>query len=85
MVVKGARYHTILDPSRWKGTVGKQALGIKLIDLAGQRVTWSRAMARSLASVLSMFAVYMGFLAASSDRQSRTWHDRIAKTLVVKR
>ena len=21
MVVKGARYHTILDPSRWQGTV----------------------------------------------------------------
>jgi uncharacterized RDD family membrane protein YckC len=84
VIALGVLYHTTLDSSRWQGTVGKQALGIKLVDLAGQRITWPRAMGRSFASVLSMVVIYMGYLAASSDRQVRTWHDRLAKTLVIK-
>ena len=85
LIAASVLYHTALDSSRWQGTVGKQALGIKIVDLAGRRISWSRAMARSFASLLSMIVIYMGYLAATSDRQVRTWHDRLAKTLVVKR
>ena len=60
-------------------------MGIKVVDLAGQHISRVRALGRFLASLPSTIAIDMGFLAASSDRQSRTWHDRIAKTLVVKR
>ena len=64
--------------------MGKQAVGIKVVDLAGQHISRVRALGRFLASLPSTIAIYMGYLAATSDRQVRTWHDRLAKTLVVK-
>lgn len=83
-IVIRATYHAVLDSSRWQGTVGKQALGIKVVDLDGQRIGWARALGRYFASLLSTIVIYMGYLAATSDRQVRTWHDRLAQTLVVK-
>jgi uncharacterized RDD family membrane protein YckC len=66
-------------------TLGKQALGIRTVDLAtGQPIGGGRAVGRYFARILSAFACYLGFLWMLWDPQRQTWHDKIVSSVVVR-
>lgn len=72
----------------WFWTHGGQTLGMrawraKLETRDGQPVTWSGAMIRFLAVLLSIAPAGLGYLWALVDRDRLTWHDRISGTRVV--
>jgi uncharacterized RDD family membrane protein YckC len=64
-------------------TLGKRLLGLKVVSARGGTPTLAQAVVRMLASLLSILPLYLGFLAMLADTRGRTWHDRIAGTLVV--
>jgi uncharacterized RDD family membrane protein YckC len=65
-------------------TVGKRALGIRVIDFsAGGPIGFGRAALRTLGRILSQFICYLGYLWMLWDREKQTWHDKIANTVVV--
>jgi uncharacterized RDD family membrane protein YckC len=69
----------------WKGTtVGGIVLGLKVVRLDGQPVTFVVALVRALACLLSMFVFFLGFLWIAWDREKQGWHDKIAGTVVVR-
>src|SRR5690606_18114188 len=41
-------YFTVLEWSRWKGTVGKHVLGLRVVSEDGQRLTFGRSLWRSI-------------------------------------
>lgn len=68
-----------------KGSIGHQATGIRIVDArTGDRVSAWRVFGRRLASYLSSVACYLGFLWPLWNQRKQTWHDMIAKTVVVK-
>lgn len=67
-------------------TVGRQVAKVRIVDQAtggaiGTGQAWIRFLIRGFISG-SIF--YLGYLWALWDPQKQTWHDKIAKTLVVK-
>lgn len=69
----------------WRGaTIGCILIGTRCIRTNGAPLTWSCALVRTLASILSLIPFGLGFLWAAWDPHKQTWHDRIAGTLVVK-
>lgn len=71
----------------WKygATFGKKIVGIKVIDINGQPITFRQAFAREcLGKSISSLFYYLGFLWILWDKKHQGWHDKIAKTLVVK-
>jgi uncharacterized RDD family membrane protein YckC len=78
-------YYTFAEASRWQGTVGKLALGIKVTDLAGTRISWLRANARYWAKLLSFLIVGVGFLMIAFTERRQGLQDMLASTLVVTR
>lgn len=69
----------------WKGTtVGGIILGIKVVRVDGSPVDFPVALVRGLAAIFSAMVFFVGFFWAGWTREKRSWHDRIAGTMMVK-
>jgi uncharacterized RDD family membrane protein YckC len=76
-------YFTVLDSSQFQGTIGKIAFGLKVADLKGNRISFTRANIRYFGHFFSLFLLGIGFLAAAFNVRRQTMHDSIADTLVI--
>ena len=78
-------YFALMESSAKQATLGKLAVGIKVITSDGARLSFARATGRHFAKFLSMLILYIGFVMAAFTRRKQALHDLIADTLVVKR
>jgi uncharacterized RDD family membrane protein YckC len=76
-------YFAICESSAWQASVGKLAVGIRVTDLEGQRISFWRALGRYAAKVLSWFILAIGFLMIGWTRRKQGLHDMLANTLVL--
>lgn len=77
-------YFTILESSQKQATLGKRALGLKVVDAEGQRLSPGKALVRSFSKIPSGLIAGIGFFMISFDDKKQGLHDHIAKTYVVK-
>jgi len=69
----------------WNGqTIGKLAMGIRVVTADGTPVPVGRAFARAGMKLVSLAALGLGYLWMLWDPHKQTWHDKVAKTYVVK-
>ncbi len=69
----------------WKGnTIGGIVLGLKVVRMDGEPVTFAVALVRSLAAAFSGVVLFLGFLWIAWDVERQGWHDKIAGTVVLK-
>ena len=80
-----ALYYSLMESSRHQATLGKMALGIKVVDNQGGRLSFGHALGRWFAAALSYLTLYIGFLMAGFTERKRALHDMAAGTLVVDR
>jgi uncharacterized RDD family membrane protein YckC len=78
-------YTALYESSEKQATLGKQALGIVVTDLANDRISFARATGRYFASFLSVLTLFIGYFMAAFTEKKQTLHDLIASTLVVKK
>jgi len=78
-------YYAAMESSSNQATVGKMALGIKVTDLEGNRISFGRALGRNLAKIISVLIFYIGFIMAAFTAKKQALQDMIAGTLVVKK
>jgi uncharacterized RDD family membrane protein YckC len=64
---------------------GKMAVGLRIVTSDGGRVSYARALGRSLAEILSGIVCYIGYIIAAFDGQKRTLHDHICDTRVIRK
>lgn len=76
-------YFTWSESSRWQGTLGKLALGLKVTDSNGGRLSFRRALARFVAHLLSNLTLGLGYVLNAFTPRQQTLHDLVAGTLVV--
>lgn len=76
-------YFALCESSAWQATVGKLALGIRVTDLHGGRISFARALGRYAAKVLSGMILLLGFLMIAWTRRKQGLHDMLANTLVL--
>jgi hypothetical protein len=68
----------------WKGTtIGGIVLGLKVVRVDGQPVTFLVALVRALAAAFSIIVMFLGFLWIGWDKEKQGWHDKIAGTVVL--
>lgn len=78
-------YYALQESSAQQATLGKRALGIKVTDLKGRRISRGNAVGRWFAAALSYLTLYIGFLMAAFTERKQALHDMVAGTLVVDR
>jgi len=79
----GAAAYEILLLARYGATLGKMALGIRVITASGGPLTLGLAAGRYLAQLVSSATLTIGYLMAAFDPEKRSLHDRICNTRVV--
>jgi uncharacterized RDD family membrane protein YckC len=65
------------------GTLGKLALGLKIIRADGSPVPLGLAIGRYFAQWLSSLTLAIGYIMAGFDPEKRSLHDRICETRVI--
>ena len=66
-------------------TLGKMALGIMVVNAQGEAPGIRRAAFRGIVGKLvSEIVIFLGYLWIGWDEKKRGWHDRIARTYVVR-
>ncbi|MFN5538846.1 MAG: RDD family protein [Candidatus Melainabacteria bacterium] len=78
-------YFAIMESSHFQGTVGKIVLGMKVVDLQGNKISFLKATGRSFGKYLSSIILLIGYIMAAFTEKKQALHDMIAGCLVVKR
>lgn len=84
-IVLGWLYFSLMESSSNQATVGKMALGIKVTDIDGNRISFARATGRYFAKIISGLILLIGYIMAAFTEKKQALHDMIAGTLVVKK
>jgi uncharacterized RDD family membrane protein YckC len=77
-------YYTYFEGGATGQTIGKRALGIRVIDFrAGGAIGYGRGLLRYIGRILSSIPILLGYFWMLWDKENQTWHDKIATTVVV--
>lgn len=77
-------YFVLQESSSSRATIGKKALGIKVIDMNGEQLSFGRATGRHFGKIISSIILFIGFVMAGFTEKKQALHDIMAKTLVIK-
>jgi uncharacterized RDD family membrane protein YckC len=78
-------YYALQESSDKQGTIGKQALGLIVTDLNGDRISFGKATLRYFGTWLSSSIFSIGYIIAAFTEKKQALHDIIAGTLVLKK
>lgn len=84
-VILGWLYAAWFESSPSMGTLGKQAMGIQVTDLDGNRISFARATGRHFGKILSALPLFIGYLMVAFTERKQGLHDILAGCLVVNR
>jgi uncharacterized RDD family membrane protein YckC len=79
-----AAYFTYFEGGPNGQTLGKMALGIRVIDFGGGgSIGYGRAFIRWIGRFVSAIVFLLGYLWMLWDNERQTWHDKFANDVVV--
>jgi uncharacterized RDD family membrane protein YckC len=77
-------YFALMESSERGATVGKMALGLRVVTDKGERLSFLNATGRYFAKIISALILCIGFIMIAFTDRKRGLHDMIAGTLVIK-
>jgi uncharacterized RDD family membrane protein YckC len=77
-------YFALMESSSWQATLGKRAVGVKVINEQGSRVSFITATIRYIGKIVSGAILLIGYIMAAFTAKKQALHDMIATTYVVK-
>ena len=78
-------YFALMESSKFKGTLGKMALGLVVTDMAGQPIVFGRATGRYFGKYISVITLCIGYMMAGWTQQKQALHDIMAGCLVLRK
>jgi uncharacterized RDD family membrane protein YckC len=76
-------YFALMESSSNQATLGKRALGIKVTDLNGDRISFGKATGRHFGKFLSSIILCIGYIMVAFTQKKQGLHDIMAGCLVV--
>ena len=76
-------YTALFESSAMQATPGKKAIGLKVTDLQGNRISFGRATGRYFAEWITGMTLFVGYVMVAFTQKRQTLHDMIAGTVVV--
>ncbi len=84
-IIAGWLYYALMEASKTQGTLGKMALGLKVTDMDGNKVSFGRATGRYFGKIISGLIFMIGYILAGLTEKKQALHDLIADCLVVRK
>jgi uncharacterized RDD family membrane protein YckC len=80
----GIAYFVYLEGGPTGQTLGKNAMGIRVIDFeTGGPIGYGRAFIRYIGRIVSGIPIYLGYFWMLWDKENQCWHDKFATDVVV--
>ena len=79
----GWLYYALMESSSFQATLGKRALGLRVMGIEGEPVSFGRASGRFIGKILSS-VLLIGFLMAAFTPKKQALHDRMAGCVVIR-
>jgi uncharacterized RDD family membrane protein YckC len=76
-------YFTLMQSSSKQATLGKMAVGVKVVNSEGGIISFPQAIGRYLSKIPSALILLGGFIWAGIDSKKQALHDKMAGTYVV--
>jgi uncharacterized RDD family membrane protein YckC len=77
-------YFALQESGSAQATLGKRAMGVRVVGAEGKRVSFLNATGRHFAKIISFLVLCIGFLMVAWDSRKQGLHDKMANTFVVK-
>lgn len=77
-------YYALMHSSNWQATLGKRAVGLKVVDGNDVRINFTTASLRYLGKIVSGLILCIGFIMAAFSVKKQALHDMIASTYVIR-
>lgn len=77
-------YGSFAESGKRQATIGKRLVGIKVSDLAGDKLSLVSSLIRNASKVISVLPLFFGYFYSFLNKKNQCFHDLIASTLVVK-
>ena len=77
-------YFTLFWSSKFQGTPGKIVLGLKIVDVNGNKISYFTALIRYISTIISSLFLGIGYLLIIFDGKKQALHDKLASTYVIK-
>jgi uncharacterized RDD family membrane protein YckC len=81
----GLLYFGLMESSENQASLGKMAVGIRVGNERGERITLANALGRYLGKILSALVLCIGFMMVGWDDRKQGLHDKLADTVVYYR
>ncbi len=81
-IAGGWLYEAFMESSTRQATLGKMIFGMRVTDLAGNRISFERATGRYFAKWVSTITLFIGYIMAGFSERKQALHDLLAGTLV---
>jgi uncharacterized RDD family membrane protein YckC len=78
----GVAYMAGMESSERQATFGKLAVGIKVGNETGERISFGNAVGRYFAKIISGLLLCIGFMMVGWDDKKQGMHDKMAGTIV---
>ena len=82
----GFLYYALFECSKWQATPGKIAVGLRVTDLQGNRLSVGRSVVRNavrLINAATALIPFVAYMAVIWTQRKQGLHDLVAKTLVL--
>ncbi len=77
-------YYALMESGRNQGTLGKVLINLKVTDLKGERISFSKATGRYFGKLLSSLFI-LGYIMIGFTSKKQGLHDLLSECLVVKK
>ena len=77
-------YYALMEGSERGATVGKRAMGIRVVSEEGHPIGFGPATGRFFANFLNIITLGIGYLLMFFNTRSQCLHDTITRTIVIK-
>jgi len=77
-------YYAALEGSERGATIGKRAMGIRVVSEDGQSIGFGTATGRFFGNLLNLFTMFIGYLLMFFNARNQCLHDMITSTVVIK-
>jgi uncharacterized RDD family membrane protein YckC len=76
-------YSPLLESSAARATLGKHLMGIQVVRLNGERISFGAGLLRYFMKLVSAMICFLGYVMALFTERRQTLHDWVAETIVI--
>lgn len=86
VIIYPALYFSFMDASKYQATLGRMALGLKVVNGENNRISFHKALLRNILKMMTLLIppLYLTFIVLAVSKRKQSLYDKAAGTFVIR-